>query len=270
MYVFLFILAIIVAIGAFIVGIYNRLVGSNIKVDAAWSDIDVQLKRRYDLIGNLVETVKGYASHEKSVFEEVTKARSVAMGAGNPAERAEAESGLTSTLKTLFAVAENYPELKANQNFLSLQDDLEETENKIESSRRYYNGVVRDIPIRYKTEEGIYKLDFRVLSVVNETGSKYRYDTSTKGDFISIKIGDPDIYVTGKNIYIITYEMSGALNYFDEHDELYWNVTGNNWLVNINNASCKVTLPQKVKSGDIKLTCYTGKVKSQEKNCESE
>lgn len=142
--IFLIILAIIVAIGAFIVGIYNRLVGSNIKVDAAWSDIDVQLKRRYDLIGNLVETVKGYASHEKSVFEEVTKARSVAMGAGNPAERAEAESGLTSTLKTLFAVAENYPELKANQNFLSLQDDLEETENKIESSRRYYNGVVRD------------------------------------------------------------------------------------------------------------------------------
>jgi len=142
--IFLIILAIIVAIGAFIVGIYNRLVSSNIKVDAAWSDIDVQLKRRYDLIGNLVETVKGYASHEKSVFEEVTKARSVAMGAGNPAERAEAESGLTSTLKTLFAVAENYPELKANQNFLSLQDDLEETENKIESARRYYNGTVRD------------------------------------------------------------------------------------------------------------------------------
>jgi len=132
------------------------------------------------------------------------------------------------------------------------------------------HGIYRDIPYRYKTDKGIYKLDFRVLSVVNETGSKYRYDTSTKGDFISIKIGDPDIYVTGKNIYIVTYEMGGALNYFDEHDELYWNVTGNNWFVNINNASCKVTLPQKVKSCDIKLTCYTGKVKSQEKNCESE
>lgn len=140
----IFILGIIVVVALFVVGIYNRLVSNNIKVDAAWSDIDVQLKRRYDLIGNLVETVKGYAAHEKSVFEEVTKARSVAMGAGGPAARAEAETSLTATLKTLFAVAENYPELKANQNFLSLQDDLEETENKIESSRRYYNGTVRD------------------------------------------------------------------------------------------------------------------------------
>jgi LemA protein len=138
------ILCIIVVVALFFVVIYNRLVSNNIKVDAAWSDIDVQLKRRYDLIGNLVETVKGYAAHEKSVFEEVTKARSVAMGAGGPAARAEAENSLTDTLKTLFAVAENYPELKANQNFLSLQDDLEETENKIESSRRYYNGTVRD------------------------------------------------------------------------------------------------------------------------------
>jgi LemA protein len=140
----IFILGIIVVGALFVVGIYNRLVSNNIKVDAAWGDIDVQLKRRYDLIGNLVETVKGYATHEKSVFEEVTKARSVAMGAGGPAARAEAENSLTDTLKTLFAVAENYPELKANQNFLSLQDDLEETENKIESSRRYYNGTVRD------------------------------------------------------------------------------------------------------------------------------
>lgn len=138
------ILGIIVVVALFVIGIYNRLVSNNIKVDAAWSDIDVQLKRRYDLIGNLVETVKGYAAHEKSVFEEVTKARSIAMGSGSPAARAEAENNLTATLKTLFAVAENYPELKANQNFLSLQDDLEETENKIESSRRYYNGTVRD------------------------------------------------------------------------------------------------------------------------------
>ena len=132
------------------------------------------------------------------------------------------------------------------------------------------HGIYRDIPIRYKTEKGIYKLDFRVLSVVDETGSKYKYDTSTKGDFISIKIGDPDIYVTGENIYIITYEMGGALNYFDEHDELYWNVTGNNWKINIHNASCKVILPQKVKSDDINLTCYTGKIGSREKNCRSE
>ncbi|GAG84355.1 unnamed protein product, partial [marine sediment metagenome] len=132
------------------------------------------------------------------------------------------------------------------------------------------HGIYRDIPIRYETEKGIYKLDFRVLSVVDETGSKYKYDTSTKGDFISIKIGDPDIYVTGENIYIITYEIEGALNYFDDHDELYWNVTGNKWSVNIYNASVKISLPQNVKSEDIKLTCYTGKAGSKEKNCKSE
>ncbi len=132
------------------------------------------------------------------------------------------------------------------------------------------HGIYRVIPIRYKTERGIYKLDFRVQNVVDETGSKYRYETSRRRDYIGIKIGDPDIYVTGENIYIITYEVSGALNYFDEHDELYWNATGNEWSVNIYNASCKITLPKKVKIDEIKLTCYTGKVGSQEKKCEGE
>jgi len=109
-------------------------------------------------------------------------------------------------------------------------------------------GIYRDIPYRYETEKGIYKLDFRVQNVVDETGSKYRYETSTKGDYISIKIGVPNVYVTGENIYIITYEVGGALNYFDEHDELYWNATGNEWSVNIYNASVKISLPQNVKS----------------------
>ena len=132
------------------------------------------------------------------------------------------------------------------------------------------HGIYRDIPYRYETEKGIYKLDFRVQNVVDETGSKYRYETSTKGDYISIKIGDPNVYVTGENIYIITYEVGGALNYFDEHDELYWNATGNEWAVNIYNASIKISLPQNIKSEDIKLTCYTGKIGSREKNCKSE
>lgn len=128
----------------FVIGAYNGLVKLKNLTKEAWSDIDVQLKRRYNLIPNLVNTVKGYAGHEKEVFQKVTEARSRAMGAKNPEEAAEAERGLSGTLKTLFAVAENYPALQANQNFLKLQEDLTDTENKIEASRRFYNGNVRD------------------------------------------------------------------------------------------------------------------------------
>jgi LemA protein len=116
-------------------------------VEEAWSDIDVQLKRRYDLIPNLVETVKGYASHEKETLEKVTKARTDAMAAqsgGDLKKSAEAENMLSSTLKSIFALSENYPDLKANQNFLELQRELSDTENKIQASRRFYNGNVRD------------------------------------------------------------------------------------------------------------------------------
>ena len=112
------------------------------RVDEAWSDINVQLKRRYDLIPNLVDTVKGYAKHEKELFEKVTQARSAAMGAGTMAEKAQAENMLSQTLKSLFAVSENYPDLKASQNFLQLQDELSDTENKIQAARRFYNGNV--------------------------------------------------------------------------------------------------------------------------------
>ena len=110
----------------------------------SWAQIDVQLKRRYDLIPNLVETVKGYAKHESSTFENVTKARNMAMNAGSFKERADAENMLTGALKSLFAVAEAYPELKANQNFLGLQEELSSTENKIGFARQHYNDVVRD------------------------------------------------------------------------------------------------------------------------------
>lgn len=127
-----------------VIGAYNGLVSLKNRTDEAWSDIDVQLKRRYDLIPNLVETVKGYAKHEKQVFEEVTKARSAAMSSGSVADKAENENMLTNTLKSVFAIAENYPELKANQNFLSLQGELTDTEDKIEAARRFYNGNVRD------------------------------------------------------------------------------------------------------------------------------
>lgn len=127
-----------------VIAVYNGLIGLNNRVEEAKSDIDVQTKRRYDLIPNLVETVKGYAKHEKGVFTEVTKARTQAMGAKGMSEKAKAENTLTDALKSVFAVAESYPELKANENFSMLQDELTETEDKIEASRRFYNGNVRD------------------------------------------------------------------------------------------------------------------------------
>ncbi len=121
---------------------YNRLVTLVNQAKEAWADIAVQLKRRYDLIPNLVETVKGYAAHESSAFENVTKARAAAMGASAPADKAQAENQLSGALKTLFAVSEAYPELKANQNFLQLQKELGDTEDKIQASRRFYNTTV--------------------------------------------------------------------------------------------------------------------------------
>ncbi|TSC64291.1 MAG: LemA protein [Parcubacteria group bacterium Gr01-1014_106] len=141
-WVLLIILAVVVA---WAIWTFNRLVSVRNQASEAWSDIEVQLKRRYDLIPNLVETVKGYVAHEKNVLMEVTEARTRAMGAQTPGEHAKAENALTGTLKTLFAVAEQYPDLKANTNFLELQRELSDTENKIQAARRFYNGTVRDL-----------------------------------------------------------------------------------------------------------------------------
>lgn len=138
------ILLAVVALAGYVLFVYNSLIKQRNQVKEAWSDIDVQLKRRHDLIPNLVETVKGYASHEREAFEQVTNARAQALGAQTPQAHAQAENTLTGTLKTLFAVAENYPDLKANTNFLELQRELSDTENKVQASRRFYNGVVRD------------------------------------------------------------------------------------------------------------------------------
>ena len=133
-----------------VVGMYNGLVRLNVRADEAWSDITVQLKRRYDLIPNLVNTVKGYATHEKSVFEDVANARSQAMQAQGPAATAKAENQFSQTLKSLFAVTENYPQLRASDNFQQLQAQLTDTEDKIMASRRFYNGVVRDFNTKRK------------------------------------------------------------------------------------------------------------------------
>jgi LemA protein len=145
------ILIIVAIIVLWIILAYNRLITLRNRAKEAWADIDVQLKRRYDLIPNLVETIKGYAAHERGVFEKVTEARTRAMGARSMKERGEAENMLSSTLKSLFAVAENYPDLKASTNFLELQRELRDTEDKIQAARRFYNGNVRDLNIKIES-----------------------------------------------------------------------------------------------------------------------
>lgn len=139
------IFAIIAVVILSLIFIYNGLIRRKNRTEEAWADIEVQMKRRYDLIPNVVETVKGYMSHERNVLENVTKARTQAMGAKSAQEHATAENMLSNTLKTLFAVAENYPDLKANANFLDLQRELADTENKIQAARRFFNANVRDL-----------------------------------------------------------------------------------------------------------------------------
>lgn len=139
--------AIVVLFGFWVAASYNRLVALRTRVQEAWSDIEVQLKRRYDLIPNLVETVKGYAAHERETLDRVVQARAAAMGAKTPQEHAAAENVLSGALKSLFALAESYPQLRAVESFTKLQEELTDTEDKIQAARRFYNGVVRDLNI---------------------------------------------------------------------------------------------------------------------------
>ena len=147
-------LVVIALIVIFLISLYNGIVQLKVRADSAWSDIDVQLKRRHDLIPNIVETVKGYAAHEKGTFENISKWRSAAMSATGPADRAQAENQLTGALRQLFAVAEAYPELKASEQFTGLQNSLQEVENAIQNARRYYNAVVRDYNTKIRTFPG--------------------------------------------------------------------------------------------------------------------
>ncbi|HEX8182497.1 MAG TPA: LemA family protein [Candidatus Saccharimonadales bacterium] len=153
---FIIVAVVVVIIIIALVVIYNKLVRLNVRSEEAWSDITVQLKRRYDLIPNLINTVKGYAQHESGVFERVTAARSNALNAQGVAETAAAEGEFTKTLKSLFAVSEAYPDLKASQNFQQLQAELVDTEDKIQASRRFYNGVVRD----FNTSRTVFPVNF--------------------------------------------------------------------------------------------------------------
>jgi len=148
------VLVVIVFVIIFLISLYNGIVQLKVRADSAWSDIDIQLKRRHDLIPNIVETVKGYAAHEKGTFENISKWRSAAMSATGPADRAQAENQLTGALRQLFAVAEAYPELKASEQFTGLQNSLQEVENAIQNARRYYNAVVRDYNTKIATFPG--------------------------------------------------------------------------------------------------------------------
>lgn len=151
----MYFLIILLVVVLFVVFLFNRFVSLRNRAKEAWADIEVQLKRRYDLVPNLINTVKGYATHESSVFENVTKARTMAMGVqGATAGHAEAENMLTGALKSIFAIAEAYPDLKANQNFLALQNELSDTENKIQAARRFYNANVRDLNIAIESFPG--------------------------------------------------------------------------------------------------------------------
>ena len=149
-------LLIVVVIAVLAVGMYNSLVRLRLQVDGAWADIDVQLKRRYDLIPNLVETVKGYASHEKGTLEAVVQARSAAMSAQGPAAKAEAEGALAGALKSLFALSEAYPQLQAAGGFRDLQGSLSEIEEQVAQARRYYNAVVRDFNTKTETFPSVF------------------------------------------------------------------------------------------------------------------
>ena len=178
------VLAIILVLSIlWIVGTYNGLVKLKNRAKEAWADIDVQLKRRYDLILNLVEMVKGYAAHEKKVFEKVTEARTRAMGAQTIKEKGEAENFLLGTLKTLFAVAENYPNLIASTNFLELQRELTDTEDKVQAARRFYNGNVRDLNIQIESFPanliastlGFLKMDFFEIGEAERETTKIKF-----------------------------------------------------------------------------------------------
>jgi LemA protein len=177
---------VLVLVLLWVVVAYNSLVGLRMRAKEALSDITVQSKRRYDLIPNLVATVKGYAKHESKVFAEVTKARSAAMQAKGLSDKAQAEDTLTDTLKSLFAVAENYPALRATENFSKLQDELSETENKIEASRRYYNGSVRDLSVKmqvFPTNMIATKLGFKEMDLFDvEENEKDKVKQAPKVD----------------------------------------------------------------------------------------
>lgn len=180
------ILAILFVLIIAVISMYNGLIRLKNRVDEAWSDIDVQLKRRYDLIPNLIETVKGYASHEKETLEKVITARNSAMSMQNSSDiegKLKAENDLSSTLKSIFALSENYPDLKANQNFLELQKELSDTENKIQASRRFYNGNVRD----FNTKIQVFPTNFIAKQLGFSSRDFFEVEDASQRENVAVK-----------------------------------------------------------------------------------
>src|SRR3989339_435176 len=178
------ILAVIALVVLWIIFAYNGFVRLVNRAKEAWADIDVQLKRRYDLIPNLVNTVKGYAAHEKEAFEKVTEARARAMSAGTTEDKAQAENMLSNTLKSLFALSEAYPDLKANQNFLELQRELTDTEDKVQASRRFYNGNVRD----YNTKLQVFPTNFLAGLLSFKSREFYGVEDASEREVVNVKL----------------------------------------------------------------------------------
>ena len=176
-------MAVIAVIIFAIIALYNGLIRLKLRVDEAWSDIDVQLKRRHDLIPNLVETVKGYATHEKTTLDAVIKARNSAMQAGDAQTKAKAENALSDTLKSIFALAEAYPDLKANQNFLELQRELTDTEDKIQAARRFYNGNVRD----FNTKLQVFPTNFLAGMLSFKSREFFGVEDASEREVVNVK-----------------------------------------------------------------------------------
>lgn len=183
MYITWIIIGVVAVIAIAIISTYNKLVRTKQRVSESFADINVQLKRRHDLIPNLVSTVKGYSSHEKELLENVTKARTQAMSAQGPLEQSQAENMLSQTLKSLFAVTENYPDLKASENFAKLQDELSDTENKIQAARRFYNGQVRD----YNTAQETFPTNLLVKMFHFQTADYFEIELESERDVPEIQ-----------------------------------------------------------------------------------
>src|SRR5436309_2384630 len=222
---------------------YNKLVGLRQRSDEAWSDIDVQLKRRTDLVPNLVETVKGYAAHERTTLDAVTRARGAAVAAQTPETRAQAENALTGALRQLMALAEAYPDLKANANFVQLQGALA--------------GVYRTIPVRYERAGLEFALQLDGIGVYDEASRPLRQEIAYAGRYVRIKAWVPGATDT-KKIVTFVYRVRRGLLRFEDHDELYWNATGDEWEVPIQHAEVYVNTPAGVSDKEVRTTAYTG------------
>src|SRR5258707_1282322 len=262
----------IILVIVILVGMYNSLVRLKVQTDNAWADIDVQLKRRYDLIPNLVETVKGYAGHEKGTLEAVINPRNRAMTATSPGDKAQAENMLSGALKSLFALSETYPQLRAIESFTYETIRLSYGAIDVfESIQAHFiggpgPGLYRPAPVKYVPPQGLNSsLFLDVKRVVEVRGRALKYETSRERHYRKLKSYVPDADNSTQNISI-EYSVSDALRFFEDHDELYWNVTGDGWDIPIQSASAHIILPEG--TTNIRANVFTGAYRSRAQNAD--